>query len=106
MRGFARLHEAFVAAGARVAGVSADSWAALEAFRRELDLPFELLSDWPERVTMRAFGLERDQMPAARRVTVVLDADGVVRQLIDNERDMETHAVEALAAVQALAGGA
>lgn len=102
MRGFSRLHEAFEAAGARVAGVSADSWAALEAFQRDLELPFELWSDWPERETMRTFGIEREAMPAAHRVTIVLDAAGIVRALIDDEKNMEAHPEGALEAVQAL----
>lgn len=105
MRGFGRLWEGFEAAGARVAGVSADSWAAVGAFQREIDVPFEILSDWPNRDTMRTFGVERENGPTAHRVTFVFDRDRVLRHVIDDERNMEAHPEGALAAVQAIAEG-
>ncbi|EQD50349.1 Alkyl hydroperoxide reductase/ Thiol specific antioxidant/ Mal allergen, partial [mine drainage metagenome] len=43
-------HAAFLAAGARVVGISRDSLAAHEKFKSQQRLPFELLSDADERV--------------------------------------------------------
>lgn len=90
--------------GAHVVGVSADTWATQGAFARELGLEFPLLSDWPQYRTIAAFGVEREGVPTARRATFIFDAEGVLRTVIDDERDMEAHPDGAVEAVKALAG--
>ncbi len=88
--------------GARVVGVSADTWATQGAFSRELGLEFPLLSDWPDRETIASFGVAREGGPTARRVTFVFDAEGVLRSVIDDEREMQAHPDGAVEAVKAL----
>lgn len=105
MRGFQQRYDELEALGARVAGVSADSWASQAAFAEKNDIEFPLLSDWPKGETMEAFGVLRGEGPTALRRTFVFDAEGVVRAIIEDERDMEAHPVGALAAVQELASG-
>ena len=92
--------------GARVVGVSADTWATQGAFSRELGLEFPLLSDWPDRETIASFGVGREAGPTARRVTFVFDAEGVLRSVIDDEREMQAHPDGAVEAVKALSPGA
>ncbi len=91
--------------GARVVGVSADTWATQGAFSKELGLEFPLLSDWPNNRTIATFGVERDGAPTARRVTFVFDAEGVLRSVIDDEREMQAHPDGAVEAVKALVEG-
>ena len=104
MRGFQQRYGELEALGARVAGVSADSWASQAAFAEKNDIEFPLLSDWPEYETIAAFGVGRESGPTARRVTFVFDAKGVLRDVIDDERDMDAHAEGALEAVKRLHG--
>ena len=66
--------------GAAVVGVSADSVAAAKAFHLAQGLTFPLLAD-PEGVAIRAWGVQRDGAPLARRVTFIVDPEGVVRHV-------------------------
>ena len=104
MEGFQRRYGELKALNARVVGVSSDTWATQGAFAREIGLEFPLLSDWPEYRTIAAFGVCREQGPTARRATFVFDAAGVLRAVIDDEREMEAHADGAVEAVRAIAG--
>jgi peroxiredoxin Q/BCP len=104
MRGFQQRLGELQGLGARVAGVSADTWAANGGFAEAQGLEFPLLSDWPEGKTIAAFGVGREGSTTASRVTFVFDADGVVQAIIDDARDMEAHPVGALEAVRRLAG--
>src|SRR2546428_5448247 len=103
MRGFQQHHAELEALGARVAGVSADTWAVQGAFCAQNDIEFPILSDWPDYKTIAAFGVGRDNAPTAQRVTFVFDTEGIVRHVIDESRDMEAHAEGALAFVRTLA---
>lgn len=104
MEGFQRRHADMEALGARVVGVSADTWATQGAFAREIEADFPILSDWPGYRTIAAFGVGREQGPTARRVTFVFDGGGVLRELLDEERDMDAHGAFALDAVRRVAG--
>ncbi|MQA00323.1 MAG: redoxin domain-containing protein [Dehalococcoidia bacterium] len=103
MRGFQQAHAELETLGARVAGVSMDTFAALGAFAEQNSLTFPMLSDWPDGHTMDAFGVRRDGRPVATRATFVFDAQGVLREVIDDPRDMNAHPMGALAAVKRLA---
>ena len=77
-------HAAFLAAGARVAGISRDSLAAHDKFTSQERLPFELLSDADERVC-RLFDVIREKSLYGRkylgieRSTFLIDKRGVLR---------------------------
>lgn len=105
MRGFQQRYGELNGLGARVAGVSADSWASQAAFAEKNDIEFPLLSDWPEYKTIAAFGVDREQGPTARRGTFIFDAGGVLRAVVTDERDMDAHPIGALEAVKELAEG-
>jgi len=105
MEAFQRRHAELVDLGARVVGVSADTWATQGAFSSELELEFPLLSDWPNYETIAAFGVGRETGPTARRVTFVFDTGGVLRQVIDDASDMAAHAEGAIAALKRLQAG-
>jgi len=104
MRGFQQIHGDLEALGARVAGVSADTWAALGVFGSQNDIQFPLLSDWPALKTIAVFGVGREGNPTAQRVTFVFDADGTLRGVVDDAGDMEAHPKGALALAREIAG--
>ena len=104
MRGFQQRLEELESLGARVAGVSADTFASQGAFAESNGFSFPLLSDWPDLKTIDAFGVRREGATVAMRATFVFDAAGVLQAVIDDQRDMNAHPEGALAAVKAIAG--
>ncbi len=105
MKGFQAVHSELEALGARVVGVSADSFAANGAFAEKNGIEFPLLSDWPNNETMEKFGARAEGRPTATRTTYVFDSQGVVRAVIDDPRDMDAHPAGALEAVKELVAG-
>ena len=102
MEGFqARLGD-LTALGARVAGVSADTWATQGAFAEAIGAEFPLLSDWPNYNTIAAFGVGMERGPTAMRVTFVFDAEGVLAERFEEQGDMDAHPAFALDAVKRL----
>jgi peroxiredoxin len=102
MQAFRDLDEEFAQAGVQVLGASVDSFAAAEAFRKDLECDFLLLGDWPLNRNGQDYGVYDPERHITRRVTFVLDKDHIVRHIIDDARDMERHATEALEAVKTL----
>jgi len=68
-----------------------------------LDLPFPLVSD-PKSEIAKAYGVTRagGWLPS-RRVSFVIDPQGVVREVVSAELDVAQHAREALSALESLA---
>jgi peroxiredoxin len=105
MRAFQQSIDELKGLGARVAGISADTFASLGAFAEANGITFPLLSDWSDYQTIGTFGVERKGSPTAQRATFVFDAAGVLRAVVDDQRDMNAHPERALAAVKEIAGG-
>jgi DNA-binding HxlR family transcriptional regulator/peroxiredoxin len=96
-------HEQFTAAGATVRGVSTQRPDQLAAFAAHAELPFALLSDLDLRLaaslrlpTFRAAGTHR-----LKRLTLLLDADRLVREVLFPVTDPAGSVDEALALVRA-----
>jgi peroxiredoxin Q/BCP len=74
-------HDAFLAAGAEVYGISRDSLRSHEGFKSKLGLPFELISD-PDELVCTQFGVMKNKMMYGKQVrgversTFVVDAHG------------------------------
>ena len=96
--------EEFAEAGAQVLGVSVDPFPSQGVFAKSLELNFPLVSDWPHYATAKAYDVWQEERSLPARVTYVIDKDGVIRGVIDSERDMEVHSREALRIVWELAG--
>ena len=103
MQAFRDLQPEFEQAGAQVLGASVDTWAAAEAFRKDLGCDFPIVGDWPLNRVGIAYDVYQADRFVTKRITFVLDKAHVVRAIIDDPRDMERHAKEALTAVQELA---
>ena len=103
---FRDLHAAFRRAKTRVVGVSRDSMASHEKFRKKESLPFELLSDEDERLC-KLFDVIKEKSMYGRkylgieRSTFLIDRDGVLRQEWRKVR-VPGHAQAVLEAAQAL----
>ncbi|HEX7297517.1 MAG TPA: redoxin domain-containing protein [Solirubrobacteraceae bacterium] len=68
------------AEGATLYGVSTDSVWAQKAFRENLGITIEQLSDFePKGATARGFGAYAEAKGTARRALVIVDPDGIVR---------------------------
>ncbi|MFN4000913.1 peroxiredoxin [Microcella sp.] len=70
----------FRAAGVRLVGISVDSTATLREFAERESYDFTLLADfWPHGEVARRYGAFIDEKGFATRLTVLVDAQGVVR---------------------------
>jgi peroxiredoxin Q/BCP len=104
--GFRDHHDAFRKAGAVVLGVSRDSLASHEKFRRKYEFPFDLLSDGDEKLC-RLFDVIREKNMYGRKVmgversTFLIDRQGVLRHEWRKVK-VDGHVEEVLAAVKAL----
>lgn len=84
-QGFRDLHEDFLAAGARIVGVSRDTLKSHENFSAKQELPFPLISDTDESLctifgVIKMKNMYGKQVRGIERSTFLIDADGVLRQ--------------------------
>ncbi|HSN02087.1 MAG TPA: peroxiredoxin [Acidimicrobiales bacterium] len=92
----------FAAYGASRVGISMDSVDKQAAFAENNRLDYPLLADVGGAVA-RLYGVKRAlDLLRVRRTTFVIDATGVVREIIASELNMNVHADRALAALAAL----
>ncbi|MCG3188304.1 MAG: Peroxiredoxin Bcp [Burkholderiaceae bacterium] len=77
-------HKDFVKAGAVVFGVSRDNMVSHDKFRRNLELPFDLIADTEEKLC-HMFGVVKNKIMYGKKVkgiersTFLIDATGVLR---------------------------
>ncbi|KAG0571133.1 hypothetical protein M758_6G204200 [Ceratodon purpureus] len=93
-------YEKFKRAGAEVVGVSGDTPESHKAFKAKYRLPFTLLSDEGNRLR-KDWGIPSDFFGSlAGRQTYVIDKDGRVQLIFNNQFEPEKHIVETLAILQ------
>jgi peroxiredoxin Q/BCP len=103
--GFRDLAGEIAAAGGALVGVSMDGPEAHRRFAAEHRLDFPLVSDASAAIC-KAYGVARlGGWLWPRRVTFVIDRDGIVRRVIESELDMSAHVDGAVAALRDLARG-
>ena len=103
---FRDLHAKFVAAGAKVFGVSRDSVKSHFNFKQKLDLPFDLLSDSTETVcrlfdVIKMKNMYGKQVLGVERSSFLIDAAGVLRREWRRVK-ADGHAAAVLAALETL----
>jgi len=91
---------------AEVVGISYDNAEKHEQFAEKYSLPYPLVSDTDGTIAKK-FGVERlgGWLPA-KRVTFVIDKDGIVRHVIRAELNIDLHIDEALAELKKLQSAA
>ena len=77
MSGYRDNYEFFQERDTEVFGISADAWASHAEFRKQLELPFDLLSDW-DRTVMPAYGAFSVRTKIANRWSFLVDTDGTI----------------------------
>ena len=93
-------YERFAEAGAEVIGISADSAERHRAFATQHDLSYPLISDTDGSLRKR-FGVPSILGMVPRRVTYVIDQDGVVRLIFSDLFASDEHVRQALQALGA-----
>jgi peroxiredoxin Q/BCP len=89
----------FRALGAEILGVSDDSSESHARFAAKYNLPFQLLSDKGGRVR-KLYGVQKIVGLIPRRVTFVVDRQGVIRHVCSSQTNFAGHVAEALGSVQ------
>lgn len=93
-------HEALIARGYNVIGVSKDSVASHRKFKEKYRLPFTLLSDTSTQM-LQAFGAWGEKKMYGKTVmgtlrrTFIFDEDGILREIIEDV-DTKNHAAQIL----------
>jgi peroxiredoxin Q/BCP len=105
-KNFAELHADFLAAGAKVFGISRDSVKSHEGFKAEMGFPFDLIADPDERVcalfdVMALKNMYGKQVRGVERSTFLIDAAGRVAREWRSVK-VPGHAQEVLLAVRSL----
>ena len=83
-------------------GISVDSPFANGAYAIELGVEFPLLGDFPWGRTGKAWVILNEERGITARMTYVIDADGIVRHIIDSPRDFNAHPEGALEYVRSM----
>ena len=95
---------ALEAGGSRVVAVTCDTMGANRAWASSEGVTYPVLSDfWPHGEVSKAYGCFNEKLGVPNRTTYVIDADGVVRDIIESEsfgtaRDFDSY-TRALAAL-------
>ena len=83
LKELSRIRDQFDAAGAEVFGISVDSRHAHRAFKRDEQLSARLLADFhPKGAVARLYDTYLEDLGFAARLTVVIDAEGIVRSVV------------------------
>ena len=65
-------------------------------------LSFKAVSGFPNHDGAKTLGAFNDERGLTKRITYVVDKDGILRHIIDDPGDMERHARESLEVVKGL----
>jgi peroxiredoxin len=104
MNAFRDQNYLFAEANAQVLGISVDSFAAAGEFEDKLTTGFPLLSDFPKYQTGKDYGTYNEQFGIMNRTTVIVDKNGIVRDVYTEPRDFASHAPHALEVLKSLQG--
>ena len=98
------MHDEFRKLNTQVWGSSVDLIPSQAAFAQHCGLSYRLVSGYPNHEAAKTLGAWNEERSMIRRVTYVIDKEGILRHIIDDPGDMERHANEALEAVRGLSG--
>ncbi len=97
------MHDDIAAAGMRVVGISPQNSDSHLRFASRHNLPFTLLAD-PERVAVRAYGVDGPMGIGVRRATFLIGADGVIQDAVLADLRIGRHEAFIQAAIAASRG--
>jgi len=99
--GFRDAYGEFKNLGAEVIGISGDNMESHQAFVRQHNLPFILLSD-PEGSVRKAYGVKKSLGIIPGRASFVIDKQGIVRHIFVSQMRATAHVDEALEVLKSL----
>jgi peroxiredoxin Q/BCP len=98
---FRDLASEFKEVGAQRVGISADKVEKQLQFSEKHNFDFPLLSD-PDKTVAQAYGVKRGpSFLPNKRATFVIGTDGLIKEVIGSETNMNVHADKALTALRA-----
>lgn len=97
-------HDELQALGASVVGVSIDPVERQCRFAQSTGVSFPLIADEDRRIS-ELYGAARPLMPLDRRITFVIDGDGVVRLRFQHQFQVSRHLDNVVGALQELIAG-
>ncbi|TMQ52065.1 MAG: peroxiredoxin family protein [Candidatus Eisenbacteria bacterium] len=99
-------YKSFEALGVQVLGVSANTTFSQQTFAESLKLPYPLLSDFPDRKAIRAYGILNERTMTAIRTFFLIDRQGVIRKkwVIDNPTTTVVYSDILLPDIRAIVG--
>jgi peroxiredoxin Q/BCP len=100
--GFRDFHDKMAGKGAAIIGVSGDSEEAHEYFMKHYSLPFDLIADYDNSL-LRLYHVPWYKGTLHKRVTFIIDKDGIIKNVIDDTNDGDEHVKRATAALENLA---
>lgn len=76
------------------------------AFAEHCGVTFKTVSGFPTHDGAKALGAFNEERSIARRITYVIDKEGIIRLVLEESQEMERHAREALEVVKQIEGKA
>jgi peroxiredoxin Q/BCP len=92
--------DAIRALNAEVLGISSDNLEVHKKFLERYKLNFPLVADTDNKIS-KAYGVYNEEKGRARRVTFIIDKDGIVRHIIDRV-NVDTHAQDVISILKQL----
>jgi len=92
--------DAIRALNAEVLGISSDNLEMHKKFLERYKLNFPLIADTDNKIS-KAYGVYNEEKGRARRVTFIIDKDGIVRHIIDRV-NVDTHAQDVISVLKQL----
>ena len=99
-------YKRFEALGVQILGVSADNMFSQQTFADSLQLPFPLLSDFPERRVIRSYGVLNEKWMTANRSFFLIYPQGVIHKkwIIENPATTVVYSGMLLKDIQEIVG--
>ena len=92
--------------GVQILAVSANTTFSQQTFAESLKLPYPLLSDFPDRKVIRAYGILNERTMTAIRTFFLIDPRGVIRKkwIIENPGTTVVYSDSILKGIQEVIG--
>ena len=88
----------------QVLGVSVDMAPTQKVFAEQCGADFPLVSGFPNHEGAKALGVYNEERGTARRVTFVVDKEGVIRGILQDLEQTTDHPVQALEVIKSIEG--
>ena len=90
----------------QILGLAADNTFSQQTFAESLKLPYPLLSDFPDRKVIRAYGVLNEKAMISIRTFFLIDRQGVIRKkwIIENPVTTVVYSDTLLPDIQAIVG--